>query len=105
MLDATCSYLTLVLWGRLHKLFCALRQSFGPYAKLLRHKIASQKLGLDVERKWIELYLYDLSHAPYLYEINSCYYLIYWPGIWMAQSSLIVKWSFNKVMVQIPDQY
>ena len=33
-------------WGRFHKLFCAQHQSFAPYAELLCHKKASQKLGV-----------------------------------------------------------
>ena len=42
-----------VTWGQFHKLFCAKNRSFMPYAELLRHKKASQKLG--VERNYLRV--------------------------------------------------
>ena len=36
--------------GQFHKLFCALRQSYVPYAKLLHCKKASQKSNLEPTR-------------------------------------------------------
>ena len=38
------------IWGQFHKPICALRQSFDPYAKILRHNKASQKLHIGHKR-------------------------------------------------------